>query len=447
MKEKHFSMYEILDKKKNGKKLEKEEIKWVVDSLMNKTITDYQMSAFLMASFIKGLSPEETAYLTDAMLYSGKVLKFTDKKIVDKHSTGGIGDKTSFILAPIAAACGVKVPMIAGRGLGHTGGTVDKIEAIKGFKTSQDLKQFEELLFKNNLVLIGQTEEIAPADKQIYALRDVTATIDSIPLITASIMSKKLAEGANGIVMDIKVGSGAFMKTKPQAKKLAKSILDTAKRFNKKGVALITNMDEPLGLAIGNSSEIIESIETLKGNGPKDLTHLSLALSAHMIVLAGIEKDYDKAYKKAEKTISDGSALDVFKKLIKSQGGDSRVVDDTSLLPLAKEIYVIKASKKAYIKSYKADLLGLFLTELGGGRKLKTDKIDFGVSLELHAKIGDLVEKGSPLLTIRYNKGQEAILKIIEERFFKEAVKFSASKVSKLKTIYEVVKMENKKAK
>ena len=219
----HYSMYEIIDKKKNGEVLTKEEMRWVIDSLMNKTIHDYQMTAFLMASFIKGLNVEETAYLTDAMLYSGKTLSFEGTNVVDKHSTGGIGDKASFILAPIASACGVKVPMIAGRGLGFTGGTVDKVESIPGFKTSIDLNEFQKLLNKNNLVLIGQTEEIAPADKIIYGLRDVTATIDSIPLITASIMSKKLAEGANGVVMDIKVGSGAFMRKKADARKLANS--------------------------------------------------------------------------------------------------------------------------------------------------------------------------------------------------------------------------------
>ena len=270
----NFSMYEIIDKKKRGKKLSKEEIDWVVQGLMKKKIADYQMTAFLMAIFLKGMTTEETAYLTDAMLYSGKVLSFEGQNVVDKHSTGGIGDKASFILAPIAAACGVKVPMIAGRGLGFTGGTVDKIESVKGFKTNLSLEEFQKRLNKKGIVLIGQTKEIAPADGLIYALRDVTATIDSIPLITASIMSKKLAEGANGIVMDIKSGSGAFMGSISDARKLAKSIIGTAKRFDKKSVALITNMDQPLGNAVGNSLEMIESVEVLKGNGPKDITEI-----------------------------------------------------------------------------------------------------------------------------------------------------------------------------
>src|SRR5690606_23010560 len=274
------------------------------------------------------------------------------EKVVDKHSTGGIGDKASFILAPIAAACGVMVPMIAGRGLGHTGGTVDKIESVPGYNTSENLESVSKLLTQNHLVLIGQTEEIAPADKQIYALRDVTATIDSIPLITASIMSKKLAEGANGIVMDIKVGSGAFMRNKTEAKKLGKSILDTAERFNKKAVALLTNMDQPLGNAIGNANEVIESIETLKGNGPKDLTELSLALSAHMIVLAGVEKNYNKALKLAKKAIDDGSALEKFKVMLEAQGGDSKIVDDYSILPKAAVETPILSQADGYIKSF-----------------------------------------------------------------------------------------------
>lgn len=445
MQEKHFSMYEIIDKKKRNEKLSAEEIKWVIDALMNKKIQDYQMTALLMAIWIHGMDVKETAALTDAMLYSGKALTFEDQAVVDKHSTGGIGDKASFILGPIAAACGVKVPMIAGRGLGHTGGTIDKVEAIAGFKTDENLETFSKLLKKNGIVLIGQTEEIAPADKQIYALRDVTATVDSIPLITASIMSKKLAEGANGIVMDIKVGSGAFMRTKAEARKLGKSILATAERFNKKSVALLTNMDQPLGNAVGNANEIIESIETLKGRGPKDLTELSLALSAHMIILAGIEKNYKKAYKMAEKSITDGSALKIFKKLIREQGGNEKVVDDYSILPRAEVETAILSPIDGYIKSFQNDLIGLLLTELGGGRKVKSDKIDFGVGFYFHKKVSDKVKKGEPIFTITHNKDQAQKVERIQERFFKEVVKFSKTKLATPATIIEVIEMKRKK--
>jgi pyrimidine-nucleoside phosphorylase len=432
-------MYEIIDKKKNGLELTDQEIKWVIKSLTSKKIHEYQMTALLMAIFLNGMTVAETAALTDAMLYSGKTVTFDGKNVIDKHSTGGIGDKASFILAPIAAACGVKVPMIAGRGLGFTGGTVDKVESIKGFKTDLGLDKFESLLNKNGQVLIGQTKEIAPADRIIYALRDVTATIDSIPLITASIMSKKLAEGANGIVMDIKVGSGAFMKKKAGAKKLAKSILGTADRFKKPSVALLTNMNQPLGNSVGNSLEIIESVEVLKGKGPKDITEISLALSAWMIKLAGVEKTYNKALARAKKALKDGSALKKFEELIKAQGGQTKFIKDYSALPVAKNKHIVKAPKDGYIKSFKCDEIGLLCTELGGGRKVKTDKVDFGVGFVFAKKVSDKVKKGDEIFTIYYNKGQEDVVEYIENRFFKDVIKFSKTKVEKPQTIYEII--------
>ena len=443
----NFSMYEIIDKKKNANELTKEEIRWVIDGLMSKEVTEYQMTALLMAIFLNGMTTAETAHLTDAMLYSGTVLKFEGDDVVDKHSTGGIGDKASFILAPIAASCGVKVPMIAGRGLGFTGGTVDKIESIKGFHTDIPLTEFENLLNDRGLVLIGQTKDIAPADKIIYALRDVTATIDSIPLITASIMSKKLAEGANGIVMDIKTGSGAFMSSKSQAKKLAKSILNTASRFDKNSVALITNMDQPLGNAVGNTLEIIESIEVLKGNGPKDITELSLALAAQMIHIGGVEPTYAKALKAAKKSVKDGSALQKFRELIKNQNGDEKVIDDYSRLPQAKYTTEVIAPNSAWIKSFKCDQIGLLATELGGGRKVKTDKIDFGVGFVFHKKIGDKVKEGESIFTIHHNEDQTNKVKYITERFFNDVVKFSKVKVEKPKTIHEVIEVKKTKRK
>lgn len=433
-------MYSILDKKKRGGELSKEEIKFFIDGLMNGTVADYQASALLMAIFLQGMTTAETAFLTDAMLYSGKVLSFEGDNVVDKHSTGGIGDKTSFILAPIAAACGVKVPMIAGRGLGFTGGTVDKIESIKGFKTNLGLKEFEKRLKSKGIVLIGQTLQIAPADKKIYALRDVTATIDSIPLITASIMSKKLAEGANGIVMDIKVGNGAFMRSKTQAKKLAKSILGTAKRFDKNAVCLLTDMNQPLGNAVGNSLEIIESIEVLKGSGPKDLTDLSLALAAHMIHIGGVEKTYAKALKAAKNSIKNGSALKEFKNLIKDQGGDTRVFTDYNQLDLAPEQTIFTANQAGYLKSFKTSEIGFMCTELGGGRKVASDKIDMGVGFYFHKKIGDRVKATEPIATIYHRKSQRKKVQDILVKLEKSVVKISKTKVDKNELILDILK-------
>jgi pyrimidine-nucleoside phosphorylase len=433
----NFQVYPLIDKKKRGEKLTDKEVKWFIQSFTDSKIPDYQMSAMLMAMFLKGMDVSETASLTDAMLESGKRLKFPGKNVIDKHSTGGIGDKASFILAPIASAAGVKVPMIAGRGLGHTGGTVDKIEAIKGFSTALDLEAFAEKLSSEGLVLIGQTPEIAPADRLIYALRDVTATIDSIPLITASIMSKKLAEGANGIVFDIKTGTGAFMRTTKDARALGKSLIATSKRFKKKAVALITDMNQPLGNEVGHSNEIIESIETLKGRGPKDLTDLSIALAAHMIHIAGIEKTFVKAHKKALEMVSSGKALEEFRKLLRSQGGDERVVDNYSLLPMAPMKTEINSTKSGHIKMFNNTEIGLLLIELGGGRKSKTDIIDHGVGFTFHKKIGDQVKKGETIFTITHHAHQTKIVEKIKTKFVKEVLTLSAFKVKTPKLILE----------
>ncbi len=435
----NFSPYGIIEKKKNKKRLSKEEIDWFINGLVNGTVKDYQMSALLMAIAINGMNDEETAYLTDTMLHSGESFTFKEKNVVDKHSTGGIGDKTSFILAPIAAACGIKVPMIAGRGLGFTGGTVDKIESIKGFNPEISSEEFKKLLNKNNIVMMGQTDKIAPADKIIYSLRDVTATIDSIPLITASIMSKKLAEGTNGLVMDIKVGSGAFLTKISDARKLAKSINSTAKRFNRKSVALLTNMDQPLGNMVGNSLEIIESIETLKGKGPKDLTDISIALAANMILIGGKAKNYKEAEKKAIASIKNGKALAVFKTMIKAQGGDDSVVENYDKLPVAKVKTQVLSNKNGYIKSFLNRDIGMMCTELGGGRKVRQDKIDFGVGFDFHKKIGDKVAKGEAILTIYHNQDQINKVAQVHEEFIKNIIKISSTKVLKPKLIFEKI--------
>lgn len=437
MAKENFQVYPLIDRKKKGEKLQDKEIKWFIQGYTDGTIPDYQMSAMLMAMFLKGMDVGETASLTDAMLESGEQVKFKGGNVIDKHSTGGIGDKASFVLAPIASAAGVKVPMIAGRGLGHTGGTVDKIEAISGFNTALDLQTFQKKLNEEGLVLIGQTPEIAPADRLIYALRDVTATIDSIPLITASIMSKKLAEGANGIVFDIKYGTGAFMRNPKDARALGKSLILTSKRFKKKAVALITDMNQPLGNTVGHSHEIIESIETLKGRGPKDLTDLSIELAAHMIHLAGIDKSFDKAKKRALEMVSSGKALAEFRKLLKSQGGDDRVIDDYSLLPQAKSSTEVKALKSGYIKMFQNAEIGLLLIELGGGRKMKTDKIDHAVGFTFHKKIGDQVKKGETIFTIHHHDHQKDAVERIKATFLKEVLVMSTVKVKAPKLILE----------
>lgn len=434
-----FSAYEILDKKRKNLALQEEEIKWFINEFLAEKIPDYQMSALLMAIAINGASTEETAALTDAMLFSGKVFKFEGHNIIDKHSTGGVGDKASFILAPIAAACGVKVPMVAGRALGFTGGTIDKVEAISGFKTTLTNEEFERLLNETDFVLMGQTADIAPADKRIYALRDVTATIESIPLITASIMSKKLAEGANGIVMDIKVGSGAFMKDLDEAKALAESIINTAKRFHKKGTALITNMDQPLGHMVGHSLEIIESIETLKGKGPKDLTELSLNLAAFMILQAGAAKNIAEALKMAENSIESGLALKKFKEMIQNQGGDSNVVENYDLLPLAKNKTLVKAPNAGYIKSFQTAEIGFQLIRLGGGRYTKEDQIDFSVGFEFHKDISDQITEGEVLVTIYHHENQSDLAAKIASELLTEIIGFSKDPVETPKTIHHIM--------
>lgn len=435
----NYSAYNIIQKKRDKRKLSKEEINWFINGLTAGEVADYQMTALLMAIFLNGMDVEETAALTDAMLYSGKVLNFPEQHYIDKHSTGGVGDKASFILAPIAAACGVKVPMIAGRGLGHTGGTIDKIEAIKGFKTELPLEEFEKLLKERGLVLIGQTKEIAPADKKIYALRDVTGTVESIPLITASIMSKKLAEGAKGIVMDIKTGNGAFMSKLADAKKLAASIRNTGLRFDKNMMTMITDMSEPLGLAVGNSLEIIESIETLKGNGPKDLTEVSVALAGGMIYLAGLSKDLKEGMKKAQKSIDDGSALEKFRDLIKNQGGDEKVVDDYSRLPQTKHSTIVKATKAGYVTAMECNELGKHCVKLGGGRTKTGEKIDFAVGFIMNKKIGDQVKKGEALMTIYHHENQIAVVNEIAKAVTTKNITIAATKPrAKKKLIIDV---------
>jgi len=375
-----------------------------------------------MATWIRGLSGAEIASLTEAMLHSGEVITFPELpgKKVDKHSTGGVGDKTSLILAPIVAAGGLTVPMISGRGLGHTGGTLDKLEAIPGFNTALTLAEFRKILGKCGMGLIGQTAEIAPADKKIYALRDVTSTVENIGLICASIMSKKLAEGIDALVLDVKTGSGAFMQKEEDAVQLAALMVETARRMGKKAVALITDMDQPLGRFAGHSHEVIESIEVLRGRGAQDLRELSTELSAWMFYLGDRTKSVDEGRVLAERLIASSEALEKFKQGITLQGGDARVVDEYERLPLARNRKEVTSHANGYLTATNCMEFGVALAMLGGGREKKEDAIDPAVGLEFHKRIGDRIASGETLVTIHYNS--DAKLSEATERIEKSFV-------------------------
>lgn len=418
---KRMRAVDLIRKKRDSGEHSREEIAYLVAGYTKGEIPDYQMAAWLMAAWIRGLSRAETVALTEMMLYSGEIVDHFDvpAKKVDKHSTGGIGDKTSLILAPIVAAGGLAVPMISGRGLGHTGGTLDKLESIPGFNTALSLADFRRVLKECGMSLIGQTSEIAPADKKIYALRDATSTVESIGLICASIMSKKLAEGIDALVLDVKSGSGAFMAKEEDAIRLAEMMVDTARRMGKKCVALLTDMDQPLGRMAGHANEVAESIEVLRGKGPADLRELSIELSAWMFFLGEKSSTVGWGRSLAEEMIASGKALEHLRQCIRLQGGDERVVDDPSLLPSAKYQLEITSSKSGYLTATRCRDFGMALAILGGGRGKKEDSIDFGVGLEFQKRIGDRVKAGEKLATIQYNS--EARLaeaqKLVEEGF------------------------------
>jgi pyrimidine-nucleoside phosphorylase len=396
---------EIIRKKRDGFALTKKEIDAAVCGYTRGTVPDYQMAALLMAVVLKGMDEEETLHLTRSMLHSGTTFDLSkiDGKKIDKHSTGGVGDKISLILAPLVASCGVIVPMISGRGLGHTGGTLDKLESIRGFRTDLSLDQFLSLLEKNGVAMMGQTEEIAPADRKIYSLRDVTATVESIPLITASILSKKLAEGADGLVLDVKCGKGAFMRSADDAEALASSMTTVVKGFGKKCISLITNMDQPLGKYVGNSLEVVESIECLKGNGPDDLMEVTFALGREMIIMAEKAVDGATAQSMLEDAIASGKALERFRNVVELQGGDPRVVDDYSLLPQSKNRTEIKAERSGYISKIDCYEVGVVNLMLGGGRKRKEDSIDPGVGIVFRKKVGETVEKEESFAVLHHD--------------------------------------------
>lgn len=429
---------EIIRKKRNGEELNKIEMQFIILGYTKGKIPDYQFASFLMAVYLKGMSVKETAIFTEVMLYSGEVidLKKIDGVKIDKHSTGGVGDKTSLILAPIVAAAGVKVPMISGRGLGHTGGTLDKLESIPGFRTDLSLAEYKNVIKKCGAVLIGQTASIAPADKKIYALRDVTATVESIPLITASIMSKKLAEGIDGLILDVKTGNGAFMQSYSDSKKLALSLMNTAKSFDKKVVAFITDMNQPLGKYIGNWFEIYESIKVLQGEWIEDLCELSFTLSGAMIFLGGKAKSIEDGYEKSIELVKNGKAFDKFVEIVKLQKGDTSFIFDTSKYPKSKYSLKIKSNAAGFVNNINTYEIGVAAIELGAGRFTKEDVIDHKAGIIFHKKLQDKIEQDEVLAEIFTDK--KNVLKDVESRI-KNAISVSNKKGKKEKIIKEVL--------
>jgi pyrimidine-nucleoside phosphorylase/thymidine phosphorylase len=396
---------DVIQRKRDGQELAPEDIAAFVEGYTRGAIPDYQASAFAMAVYFKGMTAAETVALTRAMMETGEVLDLKDLPgpRVDKHSTGGVGDKTSLVLAPLAAACGVFVPMISGRGLGHTGGTLDKLEAIPGFRVGLSLDEFRAVLRKARLGLIGQTPEIAPADRKLYALRDVTSTVESRPLIAASIMSKKMAEGIDALILDVKTGDGAFMKSFEDSRALAQAMVDIGRGMGTKVAALITGMDQPLGRAVGNALEVTESVETLRGAGPRDLEDLSVELAAWMLSLAGAAPSLDAARQKVREALASGAGLAKLREVIELQGGDPRVVEEPSRLPAARETVELPAPMAGRVAAIACRAVGQAAMLLGAGRETVDSRIDPAVGLVLHKKVGDPVERGEPLLTLHVN--------------------------------------------
>lgn len=408
-------MYDVIAKKRNGETLNEEEIRFMIDGYVKGEIPDYQMSAMLMAIYLNGMSDKETAVLTNQVAHSGDMVDLSPIQgiKVDKHSTGGVGDKTTLVVAPIVAACGVKVAKMSGRGLGHTGGTVDKMESIPGMRTTLTEEEFFQVVNATGLSVIGQSGNLAPADKKLYALRDVTATVESIPLIAASIMSKKLAAGSDCILLDVKTGSGAFMKTLEDSITLAEKMVAIGEHAGKKTMALITNMDIPLGSLIGNSLEVIEAAETLKGKGPEDLTEVCLQLASGMLYLAG-KGSLDVCRELAEKTIEDGSALERLVAMVEAQGGDSSVIKNTSLFEKAPFKREIIAPKSGYITHMDTERCGIASSMLGAGRVTKESEIDYTAGIALLKKVGQSVVEGE-VMAVLYTSKEELFTASLEE--------------------------------
>src|ERR1700741_1554749 len=412
---------DIIRKKRDAIDLSREEINFLIEGATHDRIPDYQIAAWLMAVLWGGMTRAELAALTESMLHSGSVLDWSSLPApkVDKHSTGGVGDKTSLVIAPVVAAAGLYVPMISGRGLGHSGGTLDKLESIPGFNVNLKLDEFRRVLEKSRCGLIGQTPEIAPADKKLYALRDVTATVESPYLICASIMSKKMAEGIDALVLDVKTGVGAFMKKQADAEYLAELMVETGTRMGKKVVALITDMEQPLGRKVGNALEVEECIEILNGEGPDDLRELCLELSAWMFVLGGKVKSVAKGRELAAETIASGRARDTFGEVLRLQGGDAKVLDDPGRLPRARHTARVDAPRAGYVTAIHCEQVGVASMLLGGGREKKEDSVDPSVGLVLEKKIGDAVKAGESLCTVHYNLDSRLVhaMRLLSESF------------------------------
>ena len=413
-------MVDLIIKKRTKQELSKEEIDFIISNYTNNIIPDYQMSSFAMAVLFNGMTSEETAFLTNAMMHSGDVIDLSEIRgiKVDKHSTGGVGDKTSLVLGPLVASLGAKVAKMSGRGLGHTGGTLDKMESIPGVSIEMSEEQFIKQVNECGIAIMGQTNELVPADKKLYSLRDVTGTVESIPLIASSIMSKKLATGSDAICLDVKIGSGAFCKTIDDARKLAKAMVEIGTHLNRDTKALITDMDQPLGFAIGNILEVKEAVNTLKGNGPKDLVDLCLEAGSIMLVQAKLYNNKKDAYNALNEVLNNGKAFEKLKEFISYQGGDISYLDDLNKFDKAKYEYKIYAQNEGYVKSIVALDLGVAAMKLGAGRATKDDIIDYTAGLILNKKVGDKVNKGELLITAYTNKENvNDVLKEIEDSF------------------------------
>lgn len=429
---------DIIEKKKLGERLSKEEISFWIKGLCSGDIPDYQTSALLMAIRLKGMNREETVNLCQEMVHSGDILDLSEIEGIkaDKHSTGGVGDKTSLVLGPLVASCGLKIAKMSGRGLGHTGGTLDKLESISGLNIFLSEEEFKKQVAEIGIAIVGQTGELVPADKKLYALRDVTATVDSIPLISSSIMSKKLAAGSDTILLDVKYGKGAFMHTVEDAKKLAKTMISIGKSLGKNTMAMITDMNAPLGRTIGNALEIKEAVLTLKGQGEESFTEFIISAAKIMLMQGKITSDEAEADKMLRENIKNGKAFLKFKEMVRSQGGNVDQIDDLDLLPKSKHIEDMKSKEEGYISKINSEELGILSMKLGGGRKKKEDKINYAVGIIMDKKVGDYVKIGDSLGQIHYD---DLLDKQLIDSFY-QAYEFSKNKVEKIKVIEEILK-------
>jgi len=430
-------MIDLINKKKHGESLTGAEIDYIVQGYTQGKIPDYQMSAFLMAVYFKGMNTEEISNLTMSMVNSGEVVDLSGIEgiKVDKHSSGGVGDKLSLIIIPLCASLGIPVAKMSGRGLGHTGGTIDKLESIEGFRTELSKEEFINNLNMYNMAIVSQAENLTPADKKIYALRDVTGTVDSIPLIASSIMSKKIASGCDRIVLDVKVGSGAFMKSLDDAVILARTMVDIGKSLGKTTIAIVTDMNQPLGHEVGNANEVREAIEVLKGNGAGDVTAISLTIASYMAVLAGVFPNFESAYKGMGELIESGKALEKFKELVRIQGGNEQITENPDLLPQARKHIEVKASESGFINSIDAESIGVSAMLLGAGRKTKEDKIDPSAGITILRKVGDEVKIGDTLCVLHTNlpEWDDA------EKLSKGALSIKNEKPAPIKYVHEVI--------